>query len=230
MSSTIGGFIIHGGNEFLQRGNYRFVMPFGEYFHVYDDLDDVILWTAGDDVTITKDTADYVYGDGSIKIQYNGSGYTPGADLATIVKAFNLGKIKSINFYIRASVAGNYLKMDVAAIGTQVATLNIDVPVKEKFLNVKCDVLADDIKSISSITIYSDAVIAAGTKIWIDRIELEVLYHKHYTMRLDNAKYKFSPTDQSATVEFGKIPPKMENYLAGLFATATELKFVQEIL
>lgn len=230
MSSTITGFIIYGGNEFLQRGNYRFVMPFGEYFHVYDDLDDTTLWTAGADVAITKDVAEYVYGDGSIKIQYNGAGYIPGADLATIVKAFGLGKINSINFYIRASVAGNFLKMDIATDGTQTVTSNINIPVKEKFLNIKLDISAENIKSISSITLYADEVIAVGTKIWIDRIELSVLHHKHYTMRLDNAKYKFSPTDQSATVEFGKIPPKMENYLAGLFATATELKFTQEIL
>jgi hypothetical protein len=500
MSSTISGFIIHGGNEFLQRGNYRFVMPFGEYFHVYDDLDDVALWTAGNDVTITKDTTEYVYGDGSIKITFNGSPYIPGADLATIVKTFNLGKITSIRFFIQTSELLSGLKIslnisseiktiafidygnselrtyrfngftwsqvgsglsitsfvypafaalngtdiafmvgeelrtyhfdgstwyqigsglsipgasspalaalndtdiayfdgnldslrtyrfngstwslvgsglsiggagapalaalnsvdvafidgnldslrtyrfngstwslvgsglllgsagapalaalndtDVAFIDTTQKELrtyhfngstwsqigsglsipgtgtnflalaalsetdvafvdrtndelrtyrfngsiwslvgsglliggmdipalayldsakifDINVPVKEKFVNVEYDLSNDDIRSLLSISISSDDVIDSGTEILLDRIELSVLHHKHYTMRLDNAKYKFSPTDQSATVEFGKIPPKMENYLAGLFATATELKFVQEIL
>lgn len=237
MSATVSGIPISGGNDFLQRGNYRFVMPFDQYYFVLDDMDDVAAWDADTGITLEKDAINYIYGDGSIKA-------TIGATVSagdTIINSlysplstdryFSLGKIKSVRFYAQSDRANNAFKFVVIGRDGTTATFNISIPVRDKFVEINADISASDISDIREIkVIASDSVPEVGTELWIDRIELSVMHHKHYELKLTKAKYKFAPSNQSADVEFGKIPPKMENYLAGLFATATELKFTTEIL
>jgi hypothetical protein len=230
MSAQITGHLVYGGNEFLQRGNYRFVLPFGEYHEIWDDCDDASLWNSSlpGVSTISKDSNFYIYGDGSIKtvLDIDLPVHTP---CNYITKLHAVGQVKTLNFYIASSVTGNFYAWLFDSVFGYFKEYSFSIPTANKFYNIAIDMTTYDSLDICYFGVGAAFIIPAGSSIWIDRLEMSTMMHKHYTLKLDNAKYIFSPTDQSASAEFGKIPPKMENYLAGLFSTATELKFTQEI-
>lgn len=229
LSATVTGYIVNGGGDYLERGNYRFVMPFKSYEYVYDDVDDIEDWETetGSALVLSKDEDIYMYGDGCLKIAYSGNN----SDLITLQNSFELGKIEKINFYIRASKTGGFINVGIGSGAWNDYTASVDIPIQERFINFEWDVSDFDVRDIDTFGIQiNDALGTSSTEIWIDRITFTVKGFQNYELEYKKATYKFSPSDHSARVEFGTIPPKMENYLAGLFAAADELKFTTEIL
>ena len=226
-SASITGFLVYGGDEYLSRGIYRIIMPYDRYDYIYSDVDDIDEWTksGSGDLAISIDDTYFVHGDGSLKLVYSNAQN----DIAIYEEEFGAGKIEKIRFYIRASKAGAFLTAGIGFGAWNQHTIDVDVMAADRFFLFEWDISSLDLDVIDTFGIQISEGATDETSVWIDKLELVVKGHKYYTMKLNKAKYKFSPTDQSASIELGVLPPKMENYLAGLFATANEMKFTQEI-
>lgn len=226
-SASITGFLVYGGDEYLSRGIYRIIMPFDKYDFLYSDVDDIDEWTksGAGDLALSIDDTYFVHGDGCLKLEYSDAEN----DIAIFESEFSAGRIEKVRFYIRADKTGSFLTAGIGYGAWNQHTKSIDITAADKFIVFEWDVSSLDIDIIDTFGVQVSEGATAETLVWIDKLELVVKGHKYYTMKLNKTKYKFSPTDQSASIELGVLPPKMENYLAGLFATSNEMKFTQEI-
>lgn len=226
-SGRITGFLVFGGDQYLSRGNYRFILPFDKFDYIYSEVDDVTEWmkSGPGDLAITKEEDLYVYGDGCLKLTFSNALN----DRAEFQADCKLGKIQKIRFFVKASRVGTFLTAGVGYGLWSQNTIDIDIHVVDTFINYDWDISALNISQIDRFAVRIDATPGAETNVYIDKIEFVIAGHRYYTLQLKETKYKFAPTKQSAEANFGVLPPKMENYIASLFETATELKFTQEI-
>jgi len=226
-SAKMKGLVIKGFDQYLELGNYRFIMPFDKFDYLYSDVDSAAEWTknGAGDLAITKDEDSYVYGDGCLKLTFT----TAEDDYATFTSDCNIGKIEKIRFFVKSANTGALLKCGIGYGAWDQYTVDVDIHVLSYFQNYEWDVSDLDITRINYIGFQVNDNQSSEISVLIDKIELEIAGHPYYTLRLKEAKYKIKPKEQAVDAEFGALPPKMENYLSTLFATANELKFTQEI-
>jgi hypothetical protein len=226
-SGSMSGLVLRSSSQYLSRGVYRFILPFGQFEHIYSDVDDETEWTkvGAGDLALSKETDAFVYGDGCLKLVFTSAKN----DYITFSEDCNIGKIEKIRFFVKASRRGALLSVGVGYGDWTQNMVEVDIHVQSTFFNYDWDISDLDIDRINEIGFRVDADPTVETTIWIDKIEFVIAGHPYYNLRLNKAKYKISPREQSVNVDFGALPPKMETYLASLFATASELKFTQEI-
>lgn len=221
------GFRIKSGLDFLEDGLYRLIMPNQDFPVIFSDVDDASEWakTGAGDLTVVDEDKIFTFADGGIKLNYTDAAL----DQIVLTGAFK-GSVKRIRVFIRSNRKGSHATLGVGKTTAFENTKQIDFPVVNQFYNFDWDVSDLNIVEINKVGIRIDEVgPVASTDIFIDKIEFEVVGHKFYKMPLSKSIYTFSPSNITARAEFGILPPKMENFLAGLFSTAKELKFTQEI-
>lgn len=224
-SATASGFVIQSILDYQNRGTYRFVLPFKDYTVLYSDVDDETQWQkqGTGDLTISKENDLLVHGDGCVRLDFANA-----LSDSVLFERELIGNIQTIRFYIRSNRQGSFASVGVGLTNFDENITKIDFPVADIFYNFEWDVSQLDLKKISKFGIRIDENLPTTT-IYIDKIEFLLKGHKYYKLRLKQSKYRFSPNNQTVSSEFGILPPKMENYLAGLFSTAEELRFTGEV-
>ncbi len=227
-SADVDGIPIRSGDDFFQLGNYRIIMPFAKFAEVYNDCDDASQWAkeGSGDLSIGENDQFIVYGSKSIALSWNAAF----GDVAVLTQAINIGKIDKIKFYLRASKVGNYLRVGVGRTQWDENTTALGVVLAERFYGFEWDVSSLDLREINKfgIEVLDSGSNPSGT-ILIDRIEFYLAGYKYYTLEYQKAQYKIKPNEIAIDAQFGDVPSKMENYLAGLFAAQQDLKFVTEV-
>lgn len=225
-SGKLKGYQIKNGLDYLERGEYRFILPFDEYREPINDLDDDTEFSKVGigDLAIAKDEEIFMFADGSVKLTYTNA-LNDRAELPLIYE----GNIQEINFFIRADKFGSYMTVGVGKTNWDENTITIDMPVIDKFYHFKWDVSELDITDIEVFAIRIDENAATENNVYIDKLDFSVKGHQYYHLELGKANYKFSSTDQMVSADFGILPPKMENYISSLFSTASELRFTGEV-
>lgn len=225
ISATADGIVVRVATDFLERGFYRFVLPYEDFFEIFSDVDDETEWPkiGSGDLAITKGEDFFIHGDGSLLLTYT----TADGDRAELTQNF-LGNIQAVRFHVRADKPGAYLTVGMGFTNWDENTTTIDIVATQIFQPVDWDVSSLGIKEINKFAFRVDEDAASENKVYIDRVEFTVKGNKAYRLELTKAKYKINPRDQNISTEFGELPPKMEDYLAGLFANAGELRFTQE--
>lgn len=229
VSASAEGIEIRNASDFLPPGFYRFVLPYGLYSEIFSDVDDETEWKkfGAGDLAVSKGEDFFIHGDGALQLDY-ADAYQ---DRVELTQNFR-GNIQAIRFYVRANRAGSYMTLGVGLTNWDENTTTVDVVSTQVYQPIEWDVSSLDIKEINKLALRIDEVPATGggipNRIYVDRIEFKVKGHKTYRLELAKRTYKFNGRDQSTSIELGELPPRMENYLAGLFANASELRFMQE--
>lgn len=224
-SAMTDGFIVQGGLDYQRRGLYRFILPLKNYNVIYDDVDDISHWVKGGvgDLNISKDQNLFVHGNGSIKFSFGNSQ----ADYAYITNLIK-GNIVRVQCYIRSNRVGSFASIGVGLTNIQENLYKLDFPVKDSFYSLEWNVKSLGLKKIAKFGIQIEENVEP-TEIHIDKIVFTIKGHNFYKIALKKSRYKFSPSNQSISSEFGILPPKMENYVSALKTTTQELRFTGEV-
>lgn len=226
-SAQTSGLKIIDGESYMERGTYRFILPYDRYSEIYSDVDSASEWSRhGTGNLSISDCMDFfVHGEKCIQLSYTDAFHMR----AELIKNFK-GNIKKIRFYIRSNRRGSFLTVGVGLTNWNEYTTPVDIPLIDTFFNFDWDVSSLSIYEINKFALSIDeGVRETPVKVYIDKIELQIDGFKTYHLLLTNTKYTLKPNQKSSASEFGTLPPKMENYLAGLLEAASELKFTQEI-
>ena len=227
-SGSADGYKIKNGFDFLEFGLYRFINKFNDYPIIFSDVDDASFWikTGAGDLTTTNENNIMVIGSNSVKLSYvNGLN-----DELIYSNGSFKGSINKIRIFVRSTKIGQLITLGVGKTTAFEQFVKIDFPIQNIFYNFEWDVSGLPITEINKIGIRIDDIdILTPTNIYIDKIEFQITGHKYYKMPLTKSTYMFSSNKVSARIEFGTLPPKMENFLKNLFSTASELKYTQEI-
>ena len=226
-SAKMTGLRLQSAEQYLELGNYRFIMPFHNFNYIYNDVDSATEWNkvGTGDLAISKEQNSFVYGDGCLKLTFT----TAKDDYIYYAEDCNIGKIEKIRFFVKSATVGALLECGIGYGAWNHYTIDVDINVAGSFINFEWDISELDITRINAIGFKVKDNQSAETSVYIDKIEFIIAGHPYYTLRLKEAKYNIKPKEQVVNAEFGSLPPKMENYISSLFSTATELKFTQEI-
>jgi hypothetical protein len=137
------------------------------------------------------------------------------------------GAIQEIRFYFRAAVEGQYIRIGVGQNSWNEKTIEVSTDVVDTFFPVRWNLRNEGLTAFNYFGVETTQALAGV--IWIDRLEIIVKGHKTYNMRFKRASYSFNQNSSGAKIEFGSLPSRLTDYVAGLQATATELKFVTEV-
>lgn len=227
-SGTMDGFRIEDGSDFLEPGLYRFIMGFEPYPIIFSDVDDASEWakTGAGDLTVVNEDEIFVFGARGIKLNYTDAQN----DVIELSSQSFTGSIKKIRVFIRANKIGQLITFGVGKTTAFENSVKMEFPIQNVFYDFDWDVSDLNITEVNKVGISVDELgPVASTNIYVDKIEFDITGHKFYKLPITKTTYTFSPNKITARGEFGLLPPKMENFLKGLFSTASELKFTQEI-
>ena len=227
-SADIAGLQILTEGDFLRRGTYRFIMPLAEYRQTVNDVDDASAFTivnAGDLVKANDTTfGNYVYANGGVKFTFQNAA-TQRAELTIEAR----GIIKQIRFYIKSTRAGAFLTLGVGAYNWAEHTTKVDVQVIDEFIPFVWDVSELGLEFLQKFALRIDANQVGPTNLWIDKLDVIYRGHETYDLTLKRATYSFGPRGSTIKAEFGTLPASLSDYVSGLLATASELKFTGEV-
>lgn len=227
-SADVEGLQILTDADYLERGFYRFIMPLAEYRETVADIDDAADFSivgAGDLAATTDETfGNYVYSTAGVKLSFQNA-----ANQRAELEFSALGIIKQIRFYIKSSVAGAFLTAGVGRYQWDENTTDVDVQVVDEFIPFVWDVSVLGLQNLGKFAVKVKANTASAVNVWIDKLDIVYRGHKTYTLALKRATYKFAPSGNTVNAEFGNLPPTLSNYVSGLLATSSELKFTGEV-
>ena len=220
--ATLSKIKINGDDYYLPYGAIRVVNAPMQYDAVVCDIDNVSEWTkTGSGDSIGSDATDYfTWADGSVKFIFTNSVN----DVWQTDCSFK-GNIKRVRFYIRSTISGMFLRFGFGEFSWNEHVSTVDILQTSNFMVFDWDVSDLDVTSIGKFGFMILNNMSAETTIWVDRFEVRAYGHQHHNYNITKSKYSIQKEGQLLTLEAGKIPPKMENYLEGLFAQSNELKY-----
>lgn len=225
-SASFSGFKIQSDDDFLEPGSYRFILPYDEDREIWLALDDATDWTAltGSSSTVSKDTSIFIYADGSVRFDIDGS---TGDEWETM-ETFEAALIQSVSFYVRSDATGSFFNVGIGVDDWKENIFPVAVPVSNEFFRVSLDVRALNLSKISYFGIEFTSDVAAS--VYLDKVEVLAKGYKTYTMERKRTTYQLKPgTGLEAKGEFGQVPFLMEDYIQSILKTNAELRFVSEI-
>lgn len=214
-------------DSYINRGVHRFINQPTRWRAEVQDCDDADDWTinhgTGDILTITDSTSVLVTGAGAIKASWttnSGGSFEAAIDVS--------GGIKRVQAWLRGSRTGQLLKIGVGDGSFTQNEKEISFDVANNWFLFDWDVSSLNLTSLNEVgfTILDST---ASTDVYIDRIMIELVGSKHYSLEMTRTTYQFSPGKQTiSTAEFGPPPKRMYDYVSSLLAQVEENKFTGE--
>lgn len=227
-SFEIKNYVLRSKADRFVVGRYKIVFPPGLYDDSVNDCEDASQWVAAGpgDLAVTNSSTKILSGAKSIRLQYTSAAN----DIAVLtLPAPFKGFIKKIRLWVYCSRAGQLFTLGIGRTLWNEHTNPVSISLASQFQLIEWDVSGLNLRQIGQIGFRIDDASGSPTSIYIDRIEATTSGHKTFIAKLKRAKYSFSPTEQKVDLEFGDLPAKLEQYIAGLAATASELRFTGEI-
>ena len=228
LGAKASNIIIKTPADFIQRGAYRFVLPYSSYTVNYSAVDQPSEWTREGmgDLTLAHESENFVYADGAVELAFqNAKG-----DRIYIEKTFyRYGRLNKIQFYVQSNLAGSYLSVGFGLADISEHVFSIDIAAPNQFIPITIDVAALNLREIRKFGFIVTKNTSAPVELQLDKIDLNVSGHKSYVMQYKKASYIFEPRRQVIKAEFGTVQKRLEDYLEGLLATASELRYVSEV-
>jgi len=227
-SANCTGIIIRNEDDYFPRGVIRVVNQPEEYEQVISDIDETSEFTkiGSGDSQIFKDEDIFIWADGCMRFDFelaDGDEWEQGIDLFE-------GNILAIRFWVRSTVVGAFLTFGFGINSWDENTTGIDIPATELFYPIDWNLRGQEISKIGKFGFRIDQDMLEPTSLWVDKLEVLVKGHKHYEFPITRSRYKLMPSDISVDLECGTLPPKMEDYLAGLFSEVGQSKYTAEIV
>jgi hypothetical protein len=227
LSANCTGIIIRNSDQYFNRGVIRVVNTPEQFDTVISDIDSAADFskTGSGDSTVEDDSDIFMWADGGVRFTFTNALNDEWSEIFDIF----MGRILSIRFWVRSNQPGSYLTFGVGESNWYEHTTKIDIPAIDLFYPIDWDVRSENIQKIGAFGFRIDSSMTEETFLWIDKLELTVKGHKHYEFPLMRSKYSIAPNDITVDLECGVLPPKMEDYLAGLFSEVGQSKYTAEI-
>jgi len=226
-SAEVSGVQILTDADFFERGTYRFIMPLSEYRETVSDIDDASEFSiiGAGDLTATNDTTfgNFVFAAGGVKFTFENA-----INQRAETNILASGIIKQIRFYVKCSKPGALVTLGVGENQWDENTVDVDVQVRDEFIPFVWDVSELNLRKLQKFAIKVKANQSESVNLWIDKLDVIYRGHKAYRMELKRVTYRFTPQGSYADAEFGDLPRRLSDYVTGLLATSSELKFVSE--
>ena len=225
-SAEVSGIVIESESEYLERGNYRFIMPLDVYRDTVSDIDNATAFTivGAGDLAVTNDPVNFVYANGGVKLAFQNA-----VNQRAELSIYAAGLIKEIRFYVRQSITGVVMQAGVGEFSWSENTVDIDVQAVDEFIPFVWDVSALNLRKLQRFAVKVKANQSQAVDFWVDKLDVIYRGHKAYTLELKRATYTFGPQGSTVKAEFGTLPRGLSEYVAGLLATTSELKFTGEV-
>lgn len=224
-SAAMTGWLVEDTRELLQRGNYRFILPLATYYTNHDEVEDSTEWTVSGsgDVVLSDDAANVAFGAASVKADFQYA-----QDQVIILNKTFIGRIKKVRFYIMCTVFGLKFTVGVGQSAWDDYTQDFPIGISNRFLPITIDLESQNLTGIEYFGIKIKEDLSQAASLWLDKIDFEITGNRTYNVRLSKHNYKFSPGNTSVSAEFGEVPPRLENFVAGLKSASSELAFITE--
>jgi hypothetical protein len=217
------------GDDFLENGLYRFIMPKMDnlyYDKTLNDLDDYTDFTisGAGDLALSDDTAMMIYGSGSVKLNLqNAINQVITADISA------KGFIKGLKLYVRSDYIPVKIQIGVGLSAWNENATDVAINIIDNFIHIDWDLSDLGITEITKFGIKILANYPSNINIWVDKLDVIMSGNKTYRIKLLRATYKYSPNNSGIRADFGGLPPSLVQYIAGLQQAASELKFTSEV-
>lgn len=222
-SATANGFRVTGELDFIKRGQHRFILPFDKYQHTWTEGELASEWTtSGSGITLSTNTTNFVFGASSVK----GAFSTSSGSRIERVGSYS-GKIQKVIIWIRSNTSGAFLTAGIGLSSWNQFSNVINIPQNDVFFAYEWDVSSFGITKIDRIGIQSNTNDAF--ELFVDKIEFVVKGFPSYRMQSTKQTYSFEPGGADVTMEFDRVPSKMEDYINNILAIAEENRFVGEV-
>lgn len=222
-SAQANGLQVFGEAQFIQRGIHRFVLPFDQYPEIWDEvetLDDFA--TVGSGITLSEESSIFVLGAGGIRAEC----LTASGSRFELTKEFK-GNIQKIRFWFRSSRLLGEITVGIGLTNWNEYTTKFACPVVDQFFSVEWDVSANNLKRITKFAI--ECPTDEATNFYLDQIDIVVNGFPYYKVKSVKQTYKFNPDNSSVSMEFDKVPSKMEDYINNILAIAEQNKYTGEV-
>jgi hypothetical protein len=228
LTADVTGIQILAATDYFERGYYRFIMPLAEYRENVAAVENASEFTVvgAGDLAVTTDSTfgNYIFGVAGVKFNFNAAA---NQRAETTISA--LGIIKEIRFYVKSSKTGALVRVGVGANQYDEHLVNVDVQVRDEFRPFVWDVSELNLTTLRVFGVEVIADVGESVNLWIDKIDVIYRGHQAYTMELKRVTYSFSPSGSIAKAEFGDLPKALSDYVSGLLASSSELRFTGEI-
>jgi len=222
-SAQVTGFQVFGGAQFIERGIHRFVLPFDQYPETWDEVETLTNFaTVGSGITLSEESSIFVLGAGGIQaacLNALGSRFE-------LTKEFK-GNIQKIRFWFRSSRLLGEITVGIGLTNWNEYTTKFACPVVDQFFSVEWDVSANNLKRITKFAI--ECPTNDATDFYLDQIDVVVNGFPYYKVKSVKQTYKFNPDNSSVSMEFDKVPSKMEDYINNILAIAEQNKYTGEV-
>lgn len=225
-SAEISGIMIETAADKFRRGTYRFILPLDTYRDTVSDFDNASEFSVigSGDLAVADDELTFVYADGSVKLTFQNA-----INQRAETNIYATGLIKEIRFYVQSSVTGALLQVGVGENQWDENTTDVDVQVRDRFDPFVWDVSNLNLRKLQKFGLKVKANQSQSVNVWIDKLDIIYRGHKTYTMELKRVTYSFTPQGSVARAEFGDLPRRLQEYVSGLMAATSSLKFVGEV-
>lgn len=222
-SAQVSGFQVFGEAQFIQRGIHRFILPFDQYPETWNEVEDVTEWTTvGSGITLSDESSIFVLGAGGIRAEcLNASGSRFELD-----QEFK-GNIQKIRFWFRSSRLLGEITVGIGLTNWDEYTTKFACPVVDQFFSVEWDVSVNNLKRVTKFAI--ECPTDEATDFYLDQIDVVVNGFPYYKVKSVKQTYKFYPENSSVSMEFDRVPSKMEDYINNILALAEQNKFTGEV-
>lgn len=214
-------------DSYLERGVTRFINQPSRWISEVQDCDDYTDWTidsgTGDIIVLSDSSSILLSGAASLKATWTANSFASWYSTISVT-----GGIKKVQAWVRANRAGSLVQIGVGNGSYIQNQKTIPIPVQNTWVLFDWDVSdlnLTDLNQVGFDILNADET----TTLYIDRIMVELVGSKHYSLEMTKATYTFGPGKQMiSSAEFGPPPMRMYDYVASLLAQAAENKFTGE--
>jgi hypothetical protein len=216
LSASMRRIQIRSSSDILPFGRHRFIMPVEVYPELLTEDEDSTDWSISGtgDLALSNDTDFVIQGFQSLKLDFasaNGQEFT----LPVSAK----GKVVSFDIWIWSSATGTIFTFGFGLTNFTENTTLVTLPGAGRWYRWRWDVESQLQQRIGEIGFRIEVPDGTGSEtIYIDSITANLRGQRHYQMKFNRCTYTFSDQTQTADAEFGELPPKDSDYVAGLIA------------
>lgn len=227
VNASASGIRIKDGFSKLSVGLHRWVSPFGAYEVTAQECDDLTsISVNGDgDAVVSIDDEILHDGAGSCRIDF--------MEAAGQHVVFGLdpvrGKIRSLTVWIRSTIGGSFLEFGIGNSSWDEHVFKASVGnIIGRFYPIVIDLGGIEIDAPAKFGIKILDNQAAPSTVHVDTIKMKALDYRYFDLRPNRERYIFSPERGEISVDYSEIPPRLEDFIAGLERARKELQFVTE--
>lgn len=219
-------YLVQDSDDFVPVSIHRWVFGVDNYDSQINSCDDSTDFTitASGDLAIADEASIIAEGAGASKLTWTSAN----GDTAVLQSLSFAGAHRVLKFWIRGNRAGAYLTVGIGETVFTEHTRLIAIPVANQYFVFEWDVSGLGLTTIGQVGFRVDDTSGTSTTVYLDHIRMAQRDFKHVNFDVQKIDYHVLSRKIYADIEYGEMPPKLENYVKVLQAQAQESKWISE--